>query len=164
MRLKSDVKFEEKFTLVSKIDMRNLFNFNASSCKPENLHFHVLLFLTVFYVWAITLENDAKFEDELTFTLKNDMRNLANFDPTLKTFKIFILMGSFCPKYIIFEVTKYRRVMRLFTGNQCKFWKKNDLWFHKWHEEFGELPCSTQIAGNLTFERHFFVHVIQCLS
>ena len=30
---------------------------------------------------VITLENDAKFEEELTCALKNDMRNLANFWP-----------------------------------------------------------------------------------
>ena len=43
MTLKSDAKFEEKLTLGSKNDMRNLVNFNASSDKPENLHFNVLL-------------------------------------------------------------------------------------------------------------------------
>ena len=44
MRLKSDAKFEEKLTLDSKNDMRNLVNFNASSGKSGNLHYDVLLF------------------------------------------------------------------------------------------------------------------------
>ena len=39
-----------------------------------------------------TLKNDAKFEEELTCALKNDVRNLANFDATLK---ICTLMGFF---------------------------------------------------------------------
>ena len=43
MKLKSDAKFEEKLTLGSKNDMRNLVNFNASSGKSGNLHFGVLL-------------------------------------------------------------------------------------------------------------------------
>ena len=43
MKLKSDAKFEEKLTLGSKNDMRNLVNFNASSGKSGNLHFDVLL-------------------------------------------------------------------------------------------------------------------------
>ena len=43
MRSKSDAKFNEKLTLNSKKDMRNLLNFNASSGKSENLHFDVLL-------------------------------------------------------------------------------------------------------------------------
>ena len=42
MILKSDAKFEEKLTLGSKNDMRNLVNFNASSGKSEDLHFDVL--------------------------------------------------------------------------------------------------------------------------
>ena len=43
MKLKSDAKFEEKLTLGSKTDMRNLVNFNASSCQPGNFHLDVLL-------------------------------------------------------------------------------------------------------------------------
>ena len=45
MILKSDTKFEEKMTLGSKNDMRNLVNFTASSRKLENLHFDLLILL-----------------------------------------------------------------------------------------------------------------------
>ena len=48
--LKSDANFEEKLTLGSKNDMRNLVNFNASSGKFENLQFGVLLLSKVYYV------------------------------------------------------------------------------------------------------------------
>ena len=44
MTQKSDPKFEEKLTLGSKNDIRNLVNFNASSSKSKNLHFDNLLF------------------------------------------------------------------------------------------------------------------------
>ena len=44
MTLKSDAKFEEKLTLTSKMDMRNLVNINVSSGKSENLHYDVLIF------------------------------------------------------------------------------------------------------------------------
>ena len=44
---------------------------------------------------SITLENDANIEEELTGGLKNDMRNLVNFDQTFERLKIFILMASF---------------------------------------------------------------------
>ena len=47
MTLKSDAKLEEKLTLVSKNDMRNLVNFIASSGK----------------FCVITLKNDAIFEE-----------------------------------------------------------------------------------------------------
>ena len=43
MTLKSDAKFEEKLTLHSKNDLRNLVDFNASSGKSGNLHFDALL-------------------------------------------------------------------------------------------------------------------------
>ena len=43
MTLKSDAKFEEKLTLISKIDIRNLVNFKPSSGKSGNLHIDVLL-------------------------------------------------------------------------------------------------------------------------
>ena len=52
MALKSDVKFEEKLTLLSKNEMRNLVNFNASSGKSDNLHIDMLLSSRVYYVWA----------------------------------------------------------------------------------------------------------------
>ena len=50
MTLRSEAKFEEKPTLGSKNDLRNLVNFNASSSKSENLHFDILLLLKVYYV------------------------------------------------------------------------------------------------------------------
>ena len=48
MRLKSDAKLEEKLTLCSKNDMKNLVNFNAGSGKSEKLQFDVL-FLSMAY-------------------------------------------------------------------------------------------------------------------
>ena len=59
MTLKSDAKFEEKLTLGSKNDMRNLVNFNVSSGKSENLSSHVLLFSIAYKVSAkIVQKND----------------------------------------------------------------------------------------------------------
>ena len=52
MTLKSDAKFEEKLTLGSKNDMKNLVNFNANSGKSLSLHFDVLLFSITYKVSA----------------------------------------------------------------------------------------------------------------
>ena len=74
MTLRSDAKFEEKLTLVSKNDMRNLTNFNAASGKSENLHFDVLLLSTAFEVstkkvnfskYLMTLKSDPNFKEKL---------------------------------------------------------------------------------------------------
>ena len=52
MTLKSDAKFEEKLTLCSKNDIRNLLNFNAGGGKSRNLHFHALLLPIAYKVSA----------------------------------------------------------------------------------------------------------------
>ena len=96
MALKNDSKLEEKLTICSKNNMMNLVNFNASSGKSENLHFDVLLLSKVYCfsqksseeLCVITLKNDEKLEQDLTCALKNDMKNLANFDPTLESLKV----------------------------------------------------------------------------
>ena len=43
MTLKGDAKFKRKLTCGLKNDVRNLFNFYASSGKSENLHFDWIL-------------------------------------------------------------------------------------------------------------------------
>ena len=67
------------------------------------------------------MKNDTKFEEELTCR-----------------FKIDILIGSLWPKYILLELQKYRGVIFHYTEEFCKFWRKADLWFQKWHEKFGK--------------------------
>ena len=52
MALKRDAKFEEKLTLVSKNNIKNLENFHASSGKSENLHFDVLILSLAYKVSA----------------------------------------------------------------------------------------------------------------
>ena len=88
MTLKSDAKFEEKLTLDSKNEMRNLVNFNVSNGKSENLHYDRLRLSIAYKVLAkkciealspMTLKSDPNFEEKLTFYLNNDMRNLVNF-------------------------------------------------------------------------------------
>ena len=87
--LKSDAKFEVKMTLlVPKMTLKwHSVNFDASSDKPENLPFHVLLFSIVHKVSAKKVpKNDHSwqwkniFEGKLTFYLKNEMRNLVTFN------------------------------------------------------------------------------------
>ena len=95
MTLKTDAKFEEKLTLGSRNDMRNLVTFNASSGnasrKSKNLHFDVLLLSIAYRVSAknvdkelslVTLKKDLNFEEKVCFCLKNDKRNLVGFNPS----------------------------------------------------------------------------------
>ena len=50
----------------------------------------------------------------------------------------FVLIGSLWPKYILFELQKYRGVTFHDTEKLCKFWRKTDQWFEKRHEKFGK--------------------------
>ena len=54
-----------------------------------------------------------------------------------KVSNIYTLMGPFLSKYIMFELEKYRGI--IFHDNEywCNIWRKIDLYFQKWHEEFG---------------------------
>ena len=60
----------------------------------------------------MTLKSDAKFEEQLTCCLKNDMRNLTSFDQSTEIVKIGTLMGPFCPKQEMYELKIYNEVMR----------------------------------------------------
>ena len=59
----------------------------------------------------MTVKSDAKFEKKLILGFKNDMKNLVNFHPTTQKSKNFTSMGYFCPKYMRFELKKYRGVI-----------------------------------------------------
>ena len=137
-------KFEGKLTCSSKNYMTNLANFYQSTQKSQNWNFQgIFFFPNLENVWGgvmcHTMKNDAKFEEEFSYKFKIGMRNLLIFDPsTQKISNICTLMGCFWPKYIMFELRKYIGVMFDGTGNWCKIWRKIDLCFLKWHEEFGE--------------------------
>ena len=63
-------------------------------------------------ICVITLKNDAKFEEELTSALKNNMWNLVIFDSTLESLKTCTLMGYFWAKYMMLEPKNYRGVIK----------------------------------------------------
>ena len=54
----------------------------------------------------------------------------------LEIWKICTLMGIFWKNYKMFELKKYRGVMFDGTKNWCNIWRKTDLYFQKWHNEF----------------------------
>ena len=50
-------------------------------------------------------------KERLTFGFKYDIKNLVNFHPTIRKSGNFTLMGYFFPKYMRFELRKYRGVI-----------------------------------------------------
>ena len=59
----------------------------------------------------MTLKKDPNFEEKLTFCLKNDMRNLVNFNPSSGKSENLHFDGLLCRKYVMFELRKYRGVV-----------------------------------------------------
>ena len=57
------------------------------------------------------LKSDAKFKEKLTCDFKYDMTNFVNFHPTTQKSKNFTSMGYLFPKYMRFELQKYRGVI-----------------------------------------------------
>ena len=56
----------------------------------------------------------------------------------LKSLKNLSFNGSLWPKYILFELQKYRGVIYHDTKEICKFWRKTELWFEKRLQKFGK--------------------------
>ena len=53
----------------------------------------------------------------------------------------------YCAKYLRFDLKKYRGVIFRGTEGWCKIWRKTDLWFEKWHDEYGKFsPEHLQVS------------------
>ena len=59
----------------------------------------------------MTLKSDAKFEEKLICCFKNDKNLVNSSDLSTGNSQMFTLIGSFCAKYITFDLKKYRRVI-----------------------------------------------------
>ena len=81
-----------------------------------------------------------------------------------KISKICTLMGCLWPKYIMFELKKCRRVMFDGTEYWCKIWRKTDLCFQKWHEEFGKFSPEHLKVSKLGLWWDSFVQSWKCMS
>ena len=69
-----------------------------------------------------------------------------------KISKICFLMGCFWAKYIMFELSKYRGVMVDDTRDWCRVWRKTDVCFQKWHDEFDKFsPENIRKSKNCDF-------------
>ena len=85
------------------------------------------------------LMKDTKFGEESSCRFKIGIRNLTKFDPsTRKSKKKIILMGSFCARYILFELKKCRGTIFHETEEGYKIWRGIEL-FQNWHKEFDKI-------------------------
>ena len=117
-------------------------SFHASSRKSKNLHFDGLLLSKAYKVLDEKVQKSyVPWHWKVMQSLKKNwllvpemirgtwwilMRSVASL-------KICTLMGFSWQKYITFELKKYRGVMRHYTEDRCKLWRKSDLRLHNWH-------------------------------
>ena len=112
-------KSEEKLTVGSKNDMRNLVNFNASSCKSENLQFDVVLLMSIAYKVSAkkSQKNILLWHWKKIQTLKKTDLLIEKWNEKflkwmtwwtlkwlLESLKICTLKGHCCRKYVMFEL------------------------------------------------------------
>ena len=73
-------------------------------------------------------------------------------------------MGSLWPKCIMFELKKYKWVIFHDAEEWCKIWRKTDLWFEKWHEEFGKFSLEQWKMSKLGLWWDPFFQSRKCMS
>ena len=71
-----------------------------------------------------------------------------------KISKICTFIGSYCAKYLIFDLKKYRGVVFHGTEKWCKIWRKTDMWFEtNWVMSYGnEEWCKIWRGIDLLFQ------------
>ena len=99
--------------------------------------------------------------NKLIFCFKND-KNLVNFDPSTKKSKKFALWSLLCKVYVWSK--KVQRSIFHDTKESCKLWRKTDLWFQKWHEEFGKFSSKHLKMSKLVFSWDPFAQGRKCMS
>ena len=93
-------------------------------------------------------EEGSKIVRGIDLSFQNWHKEFDRFWPEqLKVSKIFTLTGSFWVKYILFELKKYRGVIFHDIEERCEIWRKTDLSFGRWHEEFRKfLPEHSKVS------------------
>ena len=87
-----------------------------------------ILFELKKYREVIFHENEERYKTwrGIDTSFQNWHKEFDKFWPEYSVSKIFTLMGSLWPKYIMFELQKYRGVIFHDTEELCKFWRKTD--------------------------------------
>ena len=105
MTLKSHTKFEEKLTCGLENDMRNLANFHQF----------------IEELCVMTLKNDEKLKrNDLPFRIWQKEFDEFWLEHS-KVSKIYTLIGCFWPKYMMFELKKYRKLYFMTLESDAKF-------------------------------------------
>ena len=115
--------------------------------KTKNWDFYWVLSFKVQNVWAKNLQGSyVSWQWRMIQNLKRNWLVSSKLTwgiwriltQALENLKNLLFNWLLWPKYIMFELKNYRGVMFDGTKDWCKIWRKTDLWFLKWHKEFGK--------------------------
>ena len=148
MELKVDTNFEGKLICASKIawGIWQIFTTEFESLKIGTL-------MTSFYLklkrydhkicsGVMFHDNEEWYKNRrrIDLSAQNWHQKFDKFWPEhSKISKMCNLMGCFWPKYVMFELKKYRGITFYDTEYWSKIWSITDLCFQKWHEQFSKL-------------------------
>ena len=107
-------------------------------------------------------EERCKIWNGIDLSFQNWHKEFDKFWPEhSKVSKIFILMGSFWAKYILFELKKYRGIIFHETEERYKIWRGIDLSFQNWHKEFDKFwPEHSKVSKIFTLIGSFWAKYI----
>ena len=158
MTLKIDVKFEGKPICPFKNDISILGNFYQSTWKPPNRwdSFIQSQKIYVFRIYRGVILNDnekrCKIGSGIVLSFQKWREEFHEFWPEQsKISKICTLTDCLWPKYVMFELKKYRGIMFDSTEYWGKIWRKTEFCFQKWHEEFGKFSPQHSKVSKLGF-------------
>ena len=100
---------------------------------------------------VMTMKNDIKLKRNWLVILKLTWGTSQILTRALNSLKKLCFTGFLWPKYILFELQKYRRVIFHDTEELCKFWRRTDLWFEKRHEKYGKFSPEHLKVSKLGF-------------
>ena len=93
----------------------------------SNLLFDWCLLCKVYNVWPKKYKGVLIHDAEVSCKIWRTDSKMTGiwwiFTKALRNLKIFTFMGYFCPKYIMFELKKYRGVMFYDNEEWCKIWR-----------------------------------------
>ena len=124
-----------------KLSFQNWHKVTRALESLKNFHFNGVLMSKVYIVWVKNLQRNNHETEEgfkiwrgIELSFQNWHKEFDKIWPKhSKVSKIFILMGSFWAKYILFELKKYREIIFHETEEGYKIWRVIDFSFQNWH-------------------------------
>ena len=107
-------------------------------------------------VYIMTLKSQAKFEDQLTCCLENDMKNLSNFHQNIWKCQNWYFHGIPLFKVENAWATTYRGVISNDTEELWKIWRGIDFSFQNWRKEFDEFWLENLKVSKISTSMHCF--------